>query len=69
MCSFTWGDDIIIERWNEKTEGYPDAHNQRVIEVGSWSDAVSGKSDGIIMQSSPKALLIGEPDTVEDMID
>ena len=63
-----WGDDIVIERWNEKTEGYPDAHNQRVIEVGSWSDAVSGKSDGIIMQSSPKALLIGEPDTVEDMI-
>lgn len=63
-----WGDDIVIERWNEKTEGYPDAHNQRVIEVGSWSDAVNGKPDGIIMQSSPKALLIGEPDTVEDMI-
>lgn len=63
-----WGDDIVIERWNEKTEEYPDSHNQRVIEVGSWSDAVSGKPDGIIMQSSPKALLIGEPDTVEDMI-
>ena len=63
-----WGDDIVIERWNEKTEEYPDAHNQRVIEVGSWSDAVSGKPDGIIMQSSPKALLIGEPDTVEDML-
>ena len=63
-----WGDDIVIERWNEKTEEYPDAHNQRVIEVGSWSDTVNGKPDRIIMQSSPKALLIGEPDTVEDMI-
>lgn len=63
-----WGDDIVIERWNEKTEGYPDAHNQKVIEVGSWSDAVNGKLDGIIMQSSPKALLIAEPDTVEDVI-
>lgn len=63
-----WGDDIVIERWNEKTEGYPDAHNQKVIEVGCWSDAVNGKLDGIIMQSSPKALLIAEPDTVEDVI-
>lgn len=63
-----WGDDIVIERWNEKTEGYPDAHNQRVIEVGSWSEAVNGKLDGIIMQSSPKALLIAEPDTVESVI-
>lgn len=63
-----WGDDIVIERWNKKTEGYPDAHNQRVIEVGSWSAAVNGKLDGVVMQSSPKALLIGESGTVEEMV-
>ena len=58
----------VNERRDEKTGKYPDAHNQRIKEGGSLADAVRGKPDGIIMQSSPKALLIGEPDTVEDMI-
>lgn len=64
-----WGDEIVIAKWNEKTDGYPDAHHQKVIEVGSWSDAVDGRLESIVMQSSPKALLIAEPETVASVIE
>lgn len=63
-----WGDDIVIEKWNDKTEGYPDAHNQPVIETGSWSDAAAGKVEGVTMQASPKALLIDSPENVGSVI-
>lgn len=60
-----WGDSIVIERWNEHTEAYPDAHIQPVLEVGSWADVLAGKAEGIELQPSPKALLVAEPEDMD----
>lgn len=63
-----WGDNIVIEKWNDKTEGYPDAHNQPIIEVGSWANMAAGKIDGAALQASPKALIIDRPENTEAAI-
>lgn len=64
-----WGDSIVIDRWNEYTEAYPDAHIQPVIQVGSWEAVLNGTAEGIRLQPSPKALLVAEPEKMDEAVE
>ena len=64
-----WNDSIVVEKWTKWTEAYPDAHRFPVIETGSWLDLMEGRTVGMEVLPSPKALLVAEPEEIEGIME